>query len=422
MRAFQTKPLKYFALGIYDGPHATPKESADGAIYLGIRNITEDGHLDYSDTRYVSEEELPRWTKRVTPKQDDVVLTYEATLHRYALIPEGFRGCLGRRVALVRPDPAKTDSRFLLYYFLSQNWRSVIESFIITGATVDRLPIEKLPEFPVSLPSLPAQKTIASILSAYDDLIENNRRRMALLEESARLLYREWFVHLRFPGSRAVGSVKADGHARTRITDGLPKGWERKTLGDIADVNRATLPSGFDGEIEYVDIASVTPGQINETTAYDFRDAPSRARRVVQHGDIIWSCVRPNRRSHAVIWNPPNNLIASTGFAVITPKDVPATYLYCATTTDAFVGYLENHARGAAYPAVVAKDFERAEVVVPSNRLLADFNEIVEPTFSQTHTLRQQNQKLRAARDLLLPRLMSGEIAPPQSARANPGA
>jgi type I restriction enzyme S subunit len=244
------------------------------------------------------------------------------------------------------------------------------------------------------------QRRVVEVISAYDDLIENNRRRMALLEEAARQLYREWFVRLRFPG-----------HEHTRITYGVSEGWERRTVRDVAEVNQESLSSSFDGEIEYVDISSVTPGQINETAAYDFHDAPSRARRVVRHGDIVWSCVRPNRRSHAVIWHPQSNLIVSTGFAVLTPRTVPTAFLYFATTTDAFVGYLENHARGAAYPAVVAGDFERAELLVPSRTLLASFNDFVEPTLSQIHGLRVQNQKLRAARDLLLPRLMSGEIA-----------
>jgi len=253
-------------------------------------------------------------------------------------------------------------------------------------------------ELPMPKPEI--QRRTVEVASTYDELMENNRRRMGLLEEAARLLYREWFVRLRFPG-----------YEHTRITNGVPQGWERKRLDEIAEVNRATLPGSYDGEIEYVDIASVVPGQINETTIFAFREAPSRARRVVQHGDVIWSCVRPNRRSHAVIWNSPDNLIVSTGFAVITPTTTPTTFVYYSTTTDAFAGYLENHARGADYPAVVASDFERAEILVPSKRLLESFDEIVEPMFSQMHNLRQQNQKLRAARDLLLPRLMSGSIA-----------
>ena len=267
------------------------------------------------------------------------------------------------------------------------------------GTTMLNLSAGIVANLPIRFPTVEVQSEIADILAAYDDLIENNRRRMALLEESARLLYREWFVRLRFPG-----------HEHTCITDGVPEGWERNSLGDIAHINQTSLGSAFDGEIEYIDIASVTPGSINETTSYDFRDAPSRARRVVSHGDIIWSCVRPNRRSYAVIWQPPENLVASTGFAVITPISLPTSFLYEAVTTDLFVGYLENHAKGAAYPAVVASDFGRAKVLVPLPVLSNAFNEFAEPMLSEAHNLRGQNQKLRAARDLLLPRLMSGAI------------
>src|SRR5712691_3356535 len=213
MTLTEPRPIKDYCLGIYDGPHATPQESLDGPIFLGIKNITDDGRLDLSDIRHVSEEEFPKWTRRVTPQANDVVFTYEATLHRYALIPHGFRGCLGRRVALVRPDPNQVDSRYLLYFFLSDSWRKVVEGNMISGATVDRIPIEKFPGFPVALPSLLVQRKVADILSAYDDLIENNQRRMALLEEAARQLYQEWFVCLRFPG-----------HEHTRITHGVPEG------------------------------------------------------------------------------------------------------------------------------------------------------------------------------------------------------
>lgn len=400
MKVLESTPIRNVCLGIYDGPHATPQESDEGPIFLGIKNITEDGRLDFSEVRHVSEREFPRWTRRVTPEPGDVVFTYEATLHRYAVIPEGFRGCLGRRVALVRPDPLQADSCFLLYYFLSHSWRQVVEENVISGATVDRIPLERFPHFPVTLPPLPVQREIASILSSYDDLIENNRRRMALLEESARLLYQEWFVRLRFPG-----------HEHVRLIDGVPEGWEHKKLGEISEINKYNIGSGFDGCIEYIDISSVTTGSINETTFYAFRDAPSRARRIVRHGDIIWSCVRPNRRSHAVVWQCPEKFIASTGFSVITPVTVPTSFLYQAITTDSFVGYLENNAKGAAYPAVTSTDFERARICVPSSEILETFNSFVEPLLHQAHSLRTQNQRLRSARDLLLPRLMSGELA-----------
>ena len=308
--------------------------------------------------------------------------------------PEAF---LVQRVARLRGRGGLVQD-FLSHLIASPSFVAYVKN-IGRGVGVPHISGKEIGAFEFLLPPEPVQRQIGSILSAYDGLIENNRRRMALLEESARLLYREWFVRLRFPG-----------HEHTRIVDGVPRGWERKTLGEVARINRATLGSAFDGEIEYIDIASVTPNSINETTRYQFREAPGRARRVVRHGDIIWSCVRPNRCSHAVIWHPFENLIASTGFAVISPTSLPTSFLYQTVTNDSFVGYLANHAKGATYPAVVASDFERAEVLAPSSALVSAFNEFAEPMLSQAHCLRLQNQKLRAARDLLLPRLMSGEI------------
>jgi len=145
-------PIKETYAGFYDGPHATPPPSDEGPVFLGIGNITETGRLDLSRVRHISEEDFPRWTRRVTPQAGDIVFTYEATLNRYALIPEGFRGCLGRRLALIRPDPARNYNRFLYLLFFTADWRKVISSNILAGATVDRIPLSKFPEFPINLP------------------------------------------------------------------------------------------------------------------------------------------------------------------------------------------------------------------------------------------------------------------------------
>lgn len=112
-------PIKKIALGIYDRPHATPPEADSGPVFLGIKNVTSEGRLDLSDLRHVSEHHFLKWTRRVTPQANDVVFSYEVTLHRYALIPERFLGCFGRLMALVRPNPDKVVPRFLHYYFLS---------------------------------------------------------------------------------------------------------------------------------------------------------------------------------------------------------------------------------------------------------------------------------------------------------------
>lgn len=158
MRGWQIKKISEVYQALYDGPHATPKPCEEGLVFLGIGNITEHGLLDLTETKKISQEEFPRWTKRVQPRANDIVFTYEATLDRYAVIPHNFVGCLGRRLALIRPDNTKGNHKFLLYYFLSSSWKSEVSNYILFGSTVNRIPLTKFPEFKILLPSLATQK------------------------------------------------------------------------------------------------------------------------------------------------------------------------------------------------------------------------------------------------------------------------
>jgi len=396
-------PLKDIAF-FQEGPGLrTHQWAPEGMKVINVTNILGDGSVDVSNTdKYIALSEFEGRYTHFSVEENDIVVASSGNTYGKVGRIRAEHLPLMMNTSVIRfhsPDRNILDDDFLYAWLRSPEFAGQVEGFVTGGAQPNFGPTH-LKQMSIFLPDIHVQRAIADIVSTYDDLIENNRRRMVLLEESARLLYSEWFVRLRFPG-----------HEHTRVADGVPEGWERKTLGDVAHINQTNLGSTYDGEIEYIDIASVTPGAINETTPYHFQDAPSRARRVVNHGDIIWSCVRPNRRSHAVIWQPPENLVASTGFAVITPISLPTSFLYQAVTTDLFVGYLENHAKGAAYPAVVAGDFERAKILVPSPVLSNAFNEFAEPLLTEAHNLRAQNQKLRVARDLLLPRLMSGDLA-----------
>jgi type I restriction enzyme S subunit len=405
MTLTQLRPIKNYCLGIYDGPHATPQESSDGPIFLGIKNITNDGRLDFSEIRHVSEEEFPKWTRRVTPQANDVVFTYEATLHRYALIPEGFRGCLGRRIALVRPDPNRVDSRYLLYFFLSDGWRRVIEGNVISGATVDRIPIEKFPSFPVVLPSLSVQRKVADILSAYDDLIENNRRRMALLEEAAWQIYREWFVRLRFPG-----------HEHTHITHGVPEGWERKALAELSEfIDYGYTASAEQEEIgpKFLRITDIVPNFINWASVPHCQIEDERmAKFRLCEGDIViartGATVGYAKRLHK---RPPDAVFASYLVRLRPKSEADSLIVGVFVESQDYKNYVQSRIGGAAQPNANAKVLAAAEILVPPPALKQAFRNFVEPMVDQRELLQIQNQKLRAARDLLLPRLMSGEIA-----------
>jgi len=358
--------------------------------------------LNLTNLKYISADTHRKWKKSALQPGDVAIVRvgYPGTA---CVIPRGIGELNAASLVIVRPNPQLLDSNFLCYVLNSPWGKAQIQGRLV-GAAQQVFNTHTASELEIPIPPLHTQQRIASILSAYNDLIENNARRIAILEEMARRLYEEWFVHFRFPGHEQVRMVESE-------LGLIPEGWSLRTLGDVASVNAHSVRTGSVlDEILYVDIASVTPGVIAEMQSYRFTDAPGRARRKVAHGDIIWSCVRPNRRSYALVLDPEPNLIVSTGFAVLSPADVPYSYLYFATTTDSFVSYLVNHATGAAYPAVSASTFETAPIICPANNIAEQFHDAVAPMLSLCDTLKHKNTNLRAQRDLLLPKLISGEI------------
>lgn len=301
--------------------------------------------------------------------------------------------------ALYVEDFKGNDPRFASYLLRTLSFGTRSGAAAVPG--VNRNDLHRLR---VLKPPLTVQRRIASVLSSYDTLIENNSRRIAILEEMAGALYREWFIEYRFPGH---GGETMVGSELGRI----PAGWRTCKLSELAAVNTRSIRRGTEpSRVAYVDIASVSTGAIEAVQRMPFKEAPGRARRLARDGDTIWSCVRPNRRSFSLVLDPDPELVVSTGFAVLSPKAVPFGYFYQAVTTDQFTSYLTNHAQGAAYPAVTATTFENAVILKPEDPILDRFQEAIEPMLRLMETLRRENRNLRATRDFLLPKLVSGEI------------
>lgn len=389
-------PIKTICKGIYDGPHATPPESSSGAVFLGIPNFIN-GQLDLSNIRYISEQDLPKWTKRVTPQPNDIVFSYEATLNLYAIIPKGFWGCLGRRMALIRVDERKADYKFLYYYFYSTAWRSVIQEHTVTGATVDRIPLVSFPDFLVELPDLPTQRRIASILSAYDDLIENNRRQIKLLAEAAQRLYREWFVELRFPG-----------HEGVKVMDGVPEGWMKGTFDDICIIKKDALtPDKISPGMPYIGLEHIPRndfcladwGMSEEVNSNKFR---------FNAGDILFGKIRPY--FHKVGFTICNG-ICSTDSIVMNANDEYYCLLLMTASSDEFVDYTYQTCKeGAKMPRADWNTMKMYPVLIPDSVLLRRFNKQISAIKDKCTVLALQNRQLTEARDRLLPKLINGEM------------
>lgn len=422
--AWLKRTIREISIGLYDGPHATPAPAEEGPVFLGIGNVTEDGHLDLSSVRHIAEQDFGKWTKRVTPQPGDIVFTYEATLNRYAIIPEGFRGCLGRRMALIRPDLNEVDTRFLLYTFFASEWRQTIEANRLSGATVDRIPLTKFPGFPVRLPPLDTQRRIASILGAYDDLIEVNRRRVAVLEEMARGLFEEWFVRFRFPGHDSVPFVETP--------DGpLPQGWSTSPFGELFEQTIGGLWGEADASDEDDQPVRVIRGtDFPRLLSGDFESVPKRfvkakelRKRTIAAGDLILEASggskdQPVGRTQFVthgLLEGLGNVVAPASFCrKLRPKTQPGLAEYAhglllAMYEDRRIEKFQKQSTGLRNLSM--RQLEAEPITVPAASHLAAFGSTVRPLLDAMSIHRNEMRLLRCSRDMLLPRLVSGQLS-----------
>ncbi len=296
--------------------------------------------------------------------------------------------------ALYVTDFKGNHPRFCAYFL-----QNVLRDYQSDKAAVPGVNRNVLHELKVRCPDGSSQRRIADILSAYDDLIENNRRRMALLEEAARQLYREWFVRLRFPG-----------HEHTRITNGVPEGWEPRTLGDLCEeVRKSVKPDALEPDTPYIGLEHM-PRQSISLSDWGTADKVISSKHRFREGEILFGKIRPYFHKVGVAFM---DGVASSDAIVIRPRETSLHGLVLMTvSSDSFVAVTAQTMReGSKMPRADWKQMQAYPASLPPHGLLKTFDGIVRSTVEQLKTLTFMNQQLRAARDLLLPRLMSGEIA-----------
>lgn len=280
-----------------------------------------------------------------------------------------------------RLDRAVAHAPFYFYFFRSPAGRRLVET-IVEQVAAAGIRLSELRTLSVPVPDLNAQKAIAAVLGALDDKIAANTKLLGSIDELLSTLF--------------ASKLAA-------CEDVVP-------LRDIAEINAMSVKPGAGGLLRYIDIASVGVGTYEYPETSDWADAPSRARRSVRKGDVLWSTVRPNRRSHALNMSDDPLLVGSTGLAVLTPSTVGFAYLYEVTKRLEFTAYLETVAEGSAYPAVRADRFGDAIVPWLPRPDRVGFEGIAAPVREHAHSLESENRDLSAIRDALLPQLMSGKI------------
>ena len=381
--------------------HLSERITQGVPFYCSKEIIKKFNGEDVTECDYISEDLYKKVSNEFgVPKENDLLITTRGTIGIPYLYKRTDRFYFADgNLTWIKDFDSNLYSKFLYYWFQSYEGRKKFEA-LAKGTAQKAVPISGIKTLEIELPSLKSQKRIADILSAYDDLIENNQKQIKLLEEAAQRLYKEWVVDVRFPG-----------HENTKIVDGVPEGWQWCKVRDVADINSSALPKNYKEDfIDYVDLGSVRCGHIETRARYNLNEAPGRAKRCAKDGDIIWGMVRPNLKAYALVTNPKETDVFSTGFAVLSAKKVPYSYLYCAVTQEEFVGYLVNATNGAAYPAVKPVHFEVADILKPDDKVLEQFHSVADSIYRKKEALENQNHNLRESRDLILPKLMSGEV------------
>ena len=405
---------------IFDGPHATPKKTEDGPVFLGISNLVN-GRIDLSTAEHLSDSDYASWTKRVIPQPGDIAFSYETRLGEAAAIPPGLQCCLGRRMGLLRVRKELVNPQFLLYAYLGPEFQGTLQSRTVQGSTVDRILLTELGAFPIRIPPLPEQRAIAHILGTLDDKIELNRRMNQTLEEMARAIFQDWFVDF--------GPVRAKLEGRepylppelwslfpNRLVDSelgeVPEGWEVKPLEQFVELNPSEpMKKGTIGP--YIDMAALpTSGSSPEDAI--LREFTSGTR--FRNEDTLLARITPclENGKTAFVQSLPEDAVGwgSTEFIVMRAiPPVPPEYSYLLARDGAFREHAIQSMTGTSGRQRVQVDALAPYLLAsPPPELWAKFSSLISPVFDGIRLGNKESCSLTAQRDTLLLKLVRGEV------------
>lgn len=409
---------------IADCPHSTPLWTDSGVLVLRSQNI-RNGRLDLSAKSYTDEAHFEQRSRRARLRGGDLVITREAPMGEVCLIPDGLRCCLGQRMVMLRPDPKKCHSRFLLYSIQSRVVQDEIKVNEGTGSTVSNLRIPLLEALPIPHPPLAEQKAIAAVLGALDDKIELNRRMNATLEAMARALFQSWFVDFdpvrakldgRPPAALdpATAALFADSFQDSPLGP-IPQGWEVCPLSEKIQLlsggtPKTSEPTYWDGDIPW----------------YSVRDAPSETDVWVIHTDKHVTKLGI-ANSAAQIFPEKTTIISARGtVGKLALTAVPMAMNQSCYGVRGITGYgdyftyyslreataqLQQRTHGTVFDTITTETFKTLGCIFPTPEITAAFDKLVEPLLGQIRANLHQSHTLATLRDTLLPKLLTGELS-----------
>lgn len=403
---------------IIDYRGKTPKKLkgewvSSGIPALSAKNIKHGKIVNLGSIRYVNEELYSRWMKEKV-KKGDILMTSEAPLGETFYVKNDDKILLSQRLFAIRTKDSKLDSRFLFYYFNSKFGNHELLSRA-TGTTVGGIRQTALVKVMVRYPgSVPTQKQIASILSVYDDLVENNEKRIKTLEEMAQLLYTEWFVKFKFAGHEKVKMVESD------TSYGLiPNGWVVTKLSDVMSFIRGRSYSSEqindnEGDYYIVNLKNFNRGGGFRFDGAKYYSGPMKDEQLLKPGDVVVA-VTDMTNDRAVIARPariPN--IASTKVTLsadvvkIVSEKLPSAFVYYSLLDYRFTEATKNKASGANVLHLKPTAILEHSIVIPPFQILKEFSSLCTGITGLIDKLSEQNQALAETRNLLIPQLVTG--------------
>ena len=398
--------------GPFGSKLSTKHYTNSGVPVIRGTNLSGQSKFSFDNFVYVSEEKADELRPN-NAHPGDLVFTQRGTIGQVGLIPVDSlipRFVISQSQMKLTPDPEQAEPLFLYYYFSALDTVQKIQNLAF-AAGVPHINLEILRNFEVPLPPLQVQRRIAGILSAYDDLIENNQRRIKILEEMARSLYREWFVHFRFPGHDKVKMVSSP-------LGLIPYGWEACSIDDICELvtdGSHSSPKSVEEGLPMASSKDMHEWGLNLDTCrhisrQDF-DQLVRNGCKPKKNDVLITKDGANYLKHIFVVREELELVLLSSIAILRPnKRINPHLLTAILGNPKNKDRLKSYVTGAAIPRIILSDFKQFNIVLPSQELQGAWAKIAEPISQLCWTLIDQIANLRHTRDLLLPRLLSGQI------------
>jgi type I restriction enzyme S subunit len=419
---FPTKTIREVTEVLIDYRGKTPTKTTSG-VKLITAKVIKDGFIAEGEHEYIADDDYDEWMRRGLPKQWDILITTEAPLGEVAQLRSPERIALAQRVILLRGNPTVIDQGFYFQALKSPFVQAGLKARS-SGTTVLGIKQSELWRVEIPYPTLPIQHRIASILSAYDDLIDNNTRRIKILEEMTRMIYREWFVNFRFPGHEKVRMVESE-------LGMIPEGWNAPSLEQVLE---HVIGGGWGEEqqsdefnvsayvIRGTDIPPARHGSVTNCPLRWHKESNFKSRRI-NDGDLVFEVSGGSKgqlvgRSLLVTntllsqWD--RDVICASFCKLLRPKAEMrlSTALYCFLLEAYTNGTIDKYqVQSTGISNFKFTPFvKEVRMPLPSPAILTRFGEVVTPILDAVAVFGKRNSNLRMTRDLLLPKLVSGEI------------